>query len=88
MKPYQKKYMKFFGYQIQEDIMSELSNNPANEIHHIDCKGMGGRKNADEIENLMALTTDEHTEYGDKKQHTEFLKEKHLEFIKSKGLAI
>lgn len=38
---------------------------------------MGGGKTKDEIENLMALCRRCHIEYGDKKEHKEFLKEKH-----------
>jgi len=38
---------------------------------------MGGNKEADRIENLMALCRSCHIEFGDKKQHIEMLKEKH-----------
>jgi 5-methylcytosine-specific restriction endonuclease McrA len=40
---------------------------------------MGGVKTKDKIENLMALCRSCHLEYGDKKQHMDFLREKHLE---------
>lgn len=53
-------------------------NKRASDIHHIDCKGMGGSKNKDVIENLQALCREHHHELGDKKQHIEYLKKVHL----------
>ena len=55
------------------------------DIHHIDCRGMGGSKDKDKIENLMGLCRQHHLEYGDKKEHIEFLKEKHLTFMQYYG---
>jgi len=49
------------------------------DIHHIDCKGMGGSKQKDYIENLQALCRECHLKYGDKKQYKEFLLTKHKE---------
>jgi 5-methylcytosine-specific restriction endonuclease McrA len=43
------------------------------DINHIDCRGMGGSKTKDVIENLQALCRKCHIEYGDKKQHKDFL---------------
>ena len=40
---------------------------------------MGSSKTKDKIENLMAVCRECHLEYGDKKQHIEFLKTKHNE---------
>jgi len=79
--------MDYFGYDTSDFIPSELSGAPAVDVNHIDCKGMGGNPSGDKdvIENLMALTREEHIEYGDKVQHIEFLKEKHLEFMKRFG---
>jgi len=82
MKKHTKIYMDFFGYGEQDFIPSELSEQRANDVNHISCRGMGGSKKKDYIENLMALTRDEHNKYGDNKQYTDFLKEKHFEFIK------
>jgi hypothetical protein len=57
------------------------------DIHHIDCRGMGGSKDKDKIENLMGLCREHHLQYGDKKQYIEFLKEKHYEFMENyKGI--
>ena len=47
------------------------------QVHHIDCKGMGGSKLKDYIENLMALCQECHDKYGDKKQYMEYLQEIH-----------
>jgi 5-methylcytosine-specific restriction endonuclease McrA len=46
---------------------------------------MGGSNGKDKIKNLMGLCRSCHLEYGDKKQHIEFLKEKHQAFIESYG---
>ena len=75
-------YFEYFGYDKSDFIPSELSGKQAVDVHHIDCRGTGGSKVKDVIENLMALTREEHIEYGDKKQHIEFLRKKHLEFMK------
>jgi hypothetical protein len=76
--------MDFFGYGIDDFIPSELSNLLAVDINHIDCKGMGGSKEKDFIENLIALTRSEHTKYGDKKEYMVYLYVKHLKFIQNK----
>jgi hypothetical protein len=74
--------MQFFDYSEGDFIPSELSGLQAVDIHHIRCKGMGGSKEMDYIENLMALTRAEHEKYGDKKQYIDFLKQAHYNFIK------
>ena len=56
----------------------------ANDIHHIHARGMGGTKQADNIENLMAICRNCHIEYGDKKQHIDFLVEIHNKKIVNK----
>ena len=86
MKPYIRIYIKALGLDPSEPIYSELSGNVANDIHHIDARGMGGTSNPERnsIFNLMALTRTEHEKYGDRKQHKHFLKVKHMEFIMKK----
>lgn len=74
--------MDFFDYGEDDFIPSEISGERANDIHHIFRRGMGGDKDADYIENLMALTRKEHNEFGDKKQYLEYLTNRHLDFIK------
>lgn len=46
------------------------------------ARGMGGSKEADNIKNLMALCRECHLEYGDKKQHIDYLKQIHNDKIK------
>lgn len=75
--------MDFFDYCQEDFIPSELDpDKRANDIHHIDCRGMGGSDDKDYIENLMALDREEHDEFGDKKQYIVFLYIKHLAFIR------
>jgi hypothetical protein len=53
-------YLKFHDYRIQSDVMCEMCSRPADEIHHITAKGMGGNPEADCIENLIALCRRHH----------------------------
>jgi 5-methylcytosine-specific restriction endonuclease McrA len=82
MKPHTKMYLNHFGYDISDFIPCEVCGKTAIDIHHIEARGIGGSKEADNIENLMALCREDHLKYGDKKQHKEFLKEKHQEKLK------
>lgn len=77
MKKHTKIYLKHFDYGVDDFIPCEVCGSRAVDIHHIDCRGMGGGKDKDTIENLMAVCRNCHVEYGDKKQHIEFLKSKH-----------
>lgn len=74
--------MDYFGYHLTDWIPCEICGNAGNDIHHIECRGMGGTKKEDTIENLMALCRGHHVQYGDKKQYKEMLKEVHLNFMK------
>ena len=78
LKKYKKIYCDHFGFIESEFIPCEMCEGVAVDIHHIDSKGMGGRKSMDVIENLMALCRECHVEYGDKKQYKTILKEIHL----------
>lgn len=86
MKPYTKTYLKYFGYSPGEFIPCELCGNQAVDINHIDARGMGGNplKDKDCIENLMAVCRTCHLEYGDKKEHKEYLKSIHLKRMMNK----
>jgi len=59
-------YYKAFGYDLNEIdkiyVPSEISDTQYNDIHHIISRG---KKGADRIENLMAVTRQEHIDYGD-----------------------
>ena len=76
MKNHTKIYLKALGYDETDFITSELSGKKAIDIHHIDCKGMGGSKLRDHIKNLIALCRNCHEKYGDKKQWINYLKGK------------
>lgn len=81
MKNYTKMYMNYFGFVIDDFIPCEVCGARAVDIHHLDCRGMGGSKNKDFIENLMALDRECHIKYGDKKQYIEYLKKVHYEYM-------
>ncbi|MFY8161308.1 MAG: HNH endonuclease [Candidatus Kapaibacteriota bacterium] len=77
MKKHTKLYLAYFGYDQSDFILCEVCGYKAVDIHHIECRGMGGSKEADKIENLQALCRYCHVKYGDKKQFKEFLQEIH-----------
>ena len=79
MKRHTMTYLNHFGYDISDFIPCEVCGKTAVDIHHIEARGIGGSKEADNIENLMALCREDHIKFGDKKQYKEFLKEKHQE---------
>ncbi|MFY7937714.1 MAG: HNH endonuclease [Flavobacterium sp.] len=85
MKEHTKIYMKYFGYGLEDFVGCEVCGNKAVDIHHINRRGMGGSKNKDTIENLMAVCRMCHEKYGDKKEYTELLKETHRRFIEIYG---
>jgi hypothetical protein len=84
MKPHTKIYFNYFGYDVTSFIPCEICGKMANDIHHIHARGMGGSKQADNIENLMALCRNHHIEYGDKKQHIDFLTQIHKDKCNSR----
>lgn len=87
MKKHTKVYLDAMGYDENSFIPCEVCGSKAVDIHHIECRGMGGSKNKDIIENLMALCRSCHTEYGDKKQYKDYLISVHDEVIESIDLA-
>lgn len=88
MKKYKEVYIKAFGYHEGERFLSELSWHEAIDINHILCRGMGGDKTGekDRIENLIALTREEHIKYGDKKKYYSMLFEAHRDAMIIKGV--
>lgn len=81
------KHKEIYSKALQLDhYYCEMCFAPAQDIHHIYCKGMGGSKKKDYIENLMALCRRCHIEYGDKKQHYSLLTETHKHFLTSNGV--
>jgi 5-methylcytosine-specific restriction endonuclease McrA len=83
MKKHVKIYLDFMGYGMEDFIPCEVCSNRAVDIHHIECRGMGGSTTKDKIENLMALCRKCHNTYGDKRQYIYFLQLKHGEKISS-----
>jgi 5-methylcytosine-specific restriction endonuclease McrA len=77
MKNHTKVYLKGMGYDTTDWIPCEVCQSQAVDIHHIEARGMGGSKEADTIENLMALCRKCHNAFGDLKQHKDMLKAVH-----------
>ena len=78
-------YLQGMGYKKTDFIPCEVCGRQAVDIHHIKARGMGGSKDKDVIENLMAVCRSCHLEYGDKKQWVDFLIDKHKEQMNGKG---
>jgi len=58
---YKQKYLKHFGYGEGDFVRCEYCPKGAVDIHHIEKRGMGGKKaNIDRIENLIALCRYDH----------------------------
>lgn len=87
MKKHNKLYIDHFypSYGEGEFLVCELLGVRAVDIHHIDCRGMGGSNEKDYIENLMALNRLCHNIYGDIKHYMDFLTQAHLSFIESRS---
>jgi hypothetical protein len=83
MKKHTKIYLDHFGYDQNDFIPCEVCKKTAVDIHHINARGMGGSKEANNIENLMAVCRECHVKYGDKKQYKDMLVSKHMEKLKS-----
>ena len=73
MKKHIKVYYDCFYHQPGDWIGCEVCDTTAVDIHHIEPRGMGGSKEKDTPENLMALCRDCHTKFGDKKQYKKML---------------
>jgi hypothetical protein len=81
MKKHTKVYMSYFNYDVGDFIPCEVCGTTAVDIHHINCRGMGGSQIKDIITNLMALCRKCHLEYGDKKEHIELLRKIHADKV-------
>lgn len=81
LKRHTKIYLNHFGFDTTDFIPCEVCRSKAVDIHHIEARGMGGSKNADTIENLMALCRKHHEMYGDKKEFKEWLKKVHQQTL-------
>ncbi len=81
MKKHTKIYYEAFGYIMDKDqfVPSEIGGRKAVDIHHIIGRG---KKGEDRIENLIALTRQEHIDYGDKKVLIPTLLLEHRTYLK------
>lgn len=82
MKKHVKLYLDFFEYTTADFIPCEVCGTKAVDINHIECRGMGGSKDKDYIENLQALCRICHIKYGDNKKYKDFLVETHNKVLK------
>jgi len=62
---YKVRYLNCFGLSEGDFVACECCEAEAVEVHHIFRKGMGGSKEWDFIENLMAVCRSCHAKYGD-----------------------
>lgn len=81
-----KVYLAATGLSIVDFIPSEILGDAACDLHHIECRGMGGTKREDRIENIIALTRGEHDKYGDKKHYMFYLYAKHFTYLKKNAV--
>ena len=75
MKKHVKIYMNYHNYDILDWIACEHCGTTAVDIHHLSGRGIGGSKNKDFIENLIALCRRCHIKAETDKQFNNQLKE-------------
>lgn len=81
-------YMAAFKYDVNSVYFpSEIDNGHAVDVHHIINRSRAG-KDADCILNLMALTREQHEDYGDKEDFMDGLIETHLRFCIERGVNV
>jgi len=85
LKKHTRVYLDFFDYGEQDYIPCEIPgcNKAANDVHHIEARGLGGDPTGakDVIENLMGVCRNHHILYGDVPQYKAWLKHVHKEFM-------
>lgn len=79
--------MDYFGFDTGDFIPCEICGKTAQDINHIDARGMGGNPNGDKdvIENLQAVCRPCHVNIGDKSELKEKLKYDHLKYMEKYG---
>jgi 5-methylcytosine-specific restriction endonuclease McrA len=84
VKKHTKIFMEHHGFTIADFIPCAMCGKRAVDLHHIDCRGMGGSKGKDNPENLMAMCRECHIRYGDKKQYMDELKQRNETYYSNK----
>lgn len=79
MKKHTKIYMNALGYDISDFMLCEITGKKGVDIHHI-----VNRENR--IENLMLLTREAHSQYGEIKNKMVYLLETHRLFLEVNGV--
>lgn len=89
MKKHTAIYLKSMGYDQSDFIQCEIIGCEAAviDVHHIDCKGMGGSKTKDYIENLQGLCRHHHERYGDIKQYADWLRYCHIKAMQERNVS-
>lgn len=85
MQKHTKIYLDYFSLSEADFVACEICGAKAVDIHHIECRGMGGSKTKDFIENLQALCRNCHIEYGDISELKDNLKAVHLKYMSIYG---
>lgn len=79
MQKHTKIYLDHYRYGEQDTILCEwCGHNIAVDINHIEARGMGGSKEKDYIENLVAMCRECHLKFEAKKISKEELLQRHL----------
>ena len=86
MKKHVKIYMDAFDYGEQDFIPCINNCGRAVDIHHLSSRGMGGSKNKDFIENLVAVCRSCHERAHADTTFNEKLKLKHITELTKKGI--
>lgn len=86
MKAYTKLYLSAMGYDEGDFVPCECCGKRAESTHHIKCRGAGGSKDKDTIENLMAMCMSCHNHYGDQKRYMDFLRDIHRNRMEGRGI--
>lgn len=89
MKKHIKVYLDAMGHDEHSWIKCEIIGccEKAVDVHHISCRGIGGSKRKDYIENLQAICRHHHIKYGDQKQYIDFLRYCHLRAMQERNVS-
>jgi len=82
MKKHTKIYFDFFKIGEEDFVACEVCTSKAVDIHHIEARGLGGSKEKDFIENLVALCRNCHNQAEKSKKFNKQVKKKHLALLK------